>query len=135
MKPVRGQEFYLRAVETRNSVVRISLQEANGWAILPSSLKRPDGTPRFNLNFPKHLIPDPGAVHLVVNELREFRDDIPAREQFLAIQPILVSADLQKSHTLILVVSFHFQSLLPSINELLFRNVPLNSSDGLGYVV
>jgi FkbM family methyltransferase len=69
MKPVRdGREFYLRAVGTMNSVVRISLQEANGWAILPSSLKRPDGTPRFNLSFPKHLITDPGAVHLVANE-------------------------------------------------------------------
>jgi FkbM family methyltransferase len=51
-----------------NSVVKISLQEANGWAILPSSLKRPDGTPRFNLNFPTYLVTDPGAVHLVANE-------------------------------------------------------------------
>jgi FkbM family methyltransferase len=70
LKPVGdGRESYLRAVVTMNSVVRISLQEAaDGWAILPSSLKRPDGTPRFNLNFPKHLVTDPGAVHLVANE-------------------------------------------------------------------
>lgn len=48
---------------------RINLQTAaNGWAILPSSLKRPDGTPRFNLTFPTALVTDPGAVHLIANE-------------------------------------------------------------------
>ncbi len=48
--------------------VQIRLETANGWAVLPSSLKRADGTPRFNLNFPIPLITDQGAVHLVAHE-------------------------------------------------------------------
>ncbi len=51
-----------------NANINISLQTANGWAILPSSLKRPDGTARFNLNFPAYFLTDAGAVHLVTNE-------------------------------------------------------------------
>jgi FkbM family methyltransferase len=48
---------------------QVSLQTANGWVILPSSLKRQDGTPRFNLNFPAYFIKDQGAVHLIANEI------------------------------------------------------------------
>jgi FkbM family methyltransferase len=51
-----------------NAGANISLQTVNGWAILPSSLKRADGTPRFNLNFPASLVTDQGAVHLIANE-------------------------------------------------------------------
>lgn len=46
----------------------IDLKTVNGWAILPSSLKHPDGTPRFNLNFLTNFAGDPGAQHLIVNE-------------------------------------------------------------------
>lgn len=46
----------------------INLKTADGWAILPSSLKRPDGTPRFNLNFPSKFAADAGAQYLVINE-------------------------------------------------------------------
>jgi len=51
-----------------NAAIKVSLQSANGWAVLPSSLKRPDGTPRFNLNFPASLVTDQGAVSLIANE-------------------------------------------------------------------
>jgi FkbM family methyltransferase len=51
-----------------NSEININLQTVNGWAILPSSLKRPDGTPRFNLSFPAYFLTDQGAIHLVTNE-------------------------------------------------------------------
>jgi FkbM family methyltransferase len=47
----------------------VSLQSVNGWAVLPSSLKRPDATSRFNMNFPAHLFNDVGAQHLIGNEL------------------------------------------------------------------
>lgn len=46
----------------------INLKTANGWAILPSSLKHPDATPRFNLSFPSGFTTDQGAIHLIVNE-------------------------------------------------------------------
>lgn len=42
---------------------------ANGWMLLPSSLKRDGGAPRFQLVFPRELVSDPGAKHLVVSEL------------------------------------------------------------------
>lgn len=45
-----------------------SLQTVNGWIILPSSLKRPEGTPRFNLSFPAYFLNDAGAVHLIAHE-------------------------------------------------------------------
>lgn len=45
-----------------------SLQTVNGWVVLPSSLKRPGGAPRFNLHFPGYMLSDPGAVHLIANE-------------------------------------------------------------------
>jgi FkbM family methyltransferase len=51
-----------------NTSKMVSLQTLNGWAILPSSLKRPDGLPRFNLNFPAHFFNDVGAQHLVGHE-------------------------------------------------------------------
>lgn len=55
-----------------NSNINVSLQTVNGWVILPASLKRPDGMPRFNVNFPAYFITgqgaDQGAVHLVANE-------------------------------------------------------------------
>jgi FkbM family methyltransferase len=46
----------------------ISLQTANGWAVLPSSLKHPDQSPRFHLHFLAGLAADVGAQHLIVNE-------------------------------------------------------------------
>jgi FkbM family methyltransferase len=46
----------------------ISLQTHNGWAALPSSLKRPDQSPRFHLHFLASLAGDVGAQHLIVNE-------------------------------------------------------------------
>ena len=46
----------------------ISLQTVNGWAILPSSLKHPDQSPRFHLHFLASLASDVGAQHLIINE-------------------------------------------------------------------
>jgi FkbM family methyltransferase len=46
----------------------ISLKTVDGWAILPSSLKRPDRSPRFDLHFLASLASDVGAQHLIVNE-------------------------------------------------------------------
>ena len=46
----------------------ISLQTVNGWAILPSSLKRADQSPRFHLHFLASLAGDVGAQHLIINE-------------------------------------------------------------------
>lgn len=48
--------------------INATLQTANGWVALPSSLKHADGTPRFNLNFPLYYVSDAGAVHLIANE-------------------------------------------------------------------
>jgi FkbM family methyltransferase len=48
--------------------INTSLQTVNGWVILPSSLKRADLTPRFNLSFPAYFLSDAGAVHLIANE-------------------------------------------------------------------
>jgi FkbM family methyltransferase len=46
----------------------IHLETADGWAILPSSLKRPDRSPRFRLHFAANFAADVGAQHLIVNE-------------------------------------------------------------------
>ena len=46
----------------------IELQAADGWAAIPSSLKRLDGKPRFSVNFPIALAADVGAQHLILNE-------------------------------------------------------------------
>jgi FkbM family methyltransferase len=46
----------------------ISLQTVNGWAILPSSLKHSDQSPRFHLHFLADLAGDVGAQHLIINE-------------------------------------------------------------------
>ena len=51
-----------------NSDQTISLQTVNGWAILPSSLKHPDQSPRFHLHFLASLAGDVGAQHLIINE-------------------------------------------------------------------
>jgi hypothetical protein len=48
--------------------INTTLQTANGWLTLPSSLKRADGTPRFNLNFALYFVSDPGATHLIAHE-------------------------------------------------------------------
>jgi hypothetical protein len=48
--------------------INTTLQTANGWLTLPSSLKRADGKPRFNLNFPLYFVSDPGATHLIAHE-------------------------------------------------------------------
>ena len=48
----------------------VKLKVVDGWAVLPSSLRRPDGiTPRFRIEFPAHA-PDRGAIHLVINEFK-----------------------------------------------------------------
>jgi FkbM family methyltransferase len=46
----------------------ISLQTVNGWAMLPSSLKHADQSPRFLLHFLASLAGDVGAQHLIINE-------------------------------------------------------------------
>jgi len=51
-----------------NAHDRINLDAIDGLAVLPSSLKRPDGTPRFNLHFPTSLVTDLGAIHLIRSE-------------------------------------------------------------------
>lgn len=51
-----------------NSHATINLKTENSWAILPSSLKHPDTTPRFNLTFPSHFATDNGAQHLIIHE-------------------------------------------------------------------
>jgi FkbM family methyltransferase len=51
-----------------NSDRTISLQTVNGWAILPSSLKHADRSPRFHLHFLANLAGDAGAQNLIVNE-------------------------------------------------------------------
>ena len=48
--------------------MNLSLDNA-GWILLPSSLKREDGTPRFQIAFPRRFAADPGTRHLVVSEL------------------------------------------------------------------
>jgi FkbM family methyltransferase len=47
------------------------LKGVNGWAILPSSLKLPDGAPRFNLEFPAEMTQDAGAQYLVSHEVMD----------------------------------------------------------------
>jgi FkbM family methyltransferase len=51
-----------------NSERTINLQTENGWAILPSSLKHPNRSPRFHLHFLADFAGDVGAQHLIVNE-------------------------------------------------------------------
>jgi FkbM family methyltransferase len=51
-----------------NSERTINLQTDNGWAILPSSLKHPNRSPRFHLHFLAHFAGDAGAQHLIVSE-------------------------------------------------------------------
>lgn len=60
--------FIFNSLYAMNSETSIDLKTENGWAILPSSLKRPDDTPRFNLTFPTYLSGDIGAQYLAVNE-------------------------------------------------------------------
>jgi FkbM family methyltransferase len=48
--------------------INTTLQTANGWVTLPSSLKRPGGAPRFNLHFPLYFVSDAGAAHLIAHE-------------------------------------------------------------------
>jgi hypothetical protein len=57
-----------RARASMNPDQTISLQTVNGWAILPSSLKHPDQSPRFHLHFLASLASDVGAQHLIINE-------------------------------------------------------------------
>jgi FkbM family methyltransferase len=47
----------------------VKLQVADGWAVLPSSLKSPSGAPRFNLEFPANLASDVGGLYLIKTEL------------------------------------------------------------------
>ncbi|HTO64201.1 MAG TPA: FkbM family methyltransferase [Bradyrhizobium sp.] len=47
----------------------ISLNAASGWIMLPSSLKRDSGAPRFQIAFPHEFSSDAGARHLVASEL------------------------------------------------------------------
>jgi FkbM family methyltransferase len=70
VKPSRNGRYFHDRFRTMNADSEVSLQTENGWAILPSSLKRPDGKPRFDLSFPTHYGTDVGAVHLVASEAR-----------------------------------------------------------------
>ncbi len=47
---------------------RIKLETVDGWAVLPSSLKRADQSPRFHLHFFPSLVADIGAQHLITGE-------------------------------------------------------------------
>jgi FkbM family methyltransferase len=47
----------------------VRLKGVNGWAILPSALKLPDGTPRFEIKFPANLADDARARTLVQGEI------------------------------------------------------------------
>lgn len=73
-----------------NNPTMVSLQTVNGWAILPSSLQRPDGSSRFNLNFPAHFFNDQGAQHLVGHETGNGYE-LPTRN---LIERVLRSGDL-----------------------------------------
>jgi FkbM family methyltransferase len=48
----------------------ITVNATDGWLMLPSSLRSPDGKARFHLTFPREFVSDAGANHLVVNELK-----------------------------------------------------------------
>ncbi len=48
--------------------MEVKLAVRNGHLIMPSSLKRPDGQPRFIIAFPKELLDDMGARHLVLTD-------------------------------------------------------------------
>lgn len=52
-------------------MTQFTLNVVNGWAILPASLKRPDNTPRFNIEFPADMAQDVGAQHLIRREVQE----------------------------------------------------------------
>lgn len=68
----------------------ISLQTVNGWAILPSSLKHPDQSPRFHLHFLASLAGDVGAQHLIINEANAGYE--PATRDF--VERVLRPGDL-----------------------------------------
>lgn len=68
----------------------ISLQTVNGWAMLPSSLKRPDRSPRFHVYFLAALAGDVGAQHLIVNEANAGYEP-PTRD---LLERVLRSGDL-----------------------------------------
>jgi len=51
--------------------INTTLQTADGWLTVPSSLKRTDLTPRFNLSFPAYFLNDAGAVHLIAHETND----------------------------------------------------------------
>src|SRR6476646_7879852 len=68
---MRIRRFAQGAAEREGSMnpgESISLQTVNGWAMLPSSLKRADQSPRFHLHFLAGLAGDVGAQHLIINE-------------------------------------------------------------------
>jgi FkbM family methyltransferase len=69
---------------------QVKLKTVNGWAILPSSLKHPDATSRFNLIFPSNFGSDAGAQHLVLNECADGYE-LPTRN---LIERTLRSGDL-----------------------------------------
>jgi FkbM family methyltransferase len=49
----------------------ITLRVVDGWAILPASLKRADGTPRFTVGFPKAMAEDVSIRYLISHEMAE----------------------------------------------------------------
>src|SRR5690242_20115954 len=59
----------------------VQLQVADGWAVLPSSLKTASGAPRFNLEFPANLVNDVGGLYLIKTELGPGYE-VPTRNLF-----------------------------------------------------
>src|SRR5690349_16630947 len=55
----------------RSEMPETNLKVVAGWAILPSSLKLPNGAPRFHIAFPTELGQDPGAGFLAVYEMNQ----------------------------------------------------------------
>jgi FkbM family methyltransferase len=59
----------------------LSLADPGTWVMLPSSLKREDGAPRFQIAFPRRFATDAGTRHLVVSELGRGYEQ-PTRDLF-----------------------------------------------------
>jgi len=112
----------------------VSLDVASGWIMLPSSLKRDGGAPRFQIAFPREFATDAGAKHLVVSELgrgyeqptrdlleRTFRPgdlfiDVGAHWGFFSLQAATHAAGVS-------VIAFEPD---PTNASILFRNVVEN---------
>ncbi len=70
--------------------IYVTLKTENGWTVLPSSLKRSDGAPRFNMSFPAFYVDDVGARYLVARETSDGYE-VPTRN---LIERLLQRGDL-----------------------------------------